>query len=151
MEFTPNSVIIRDLESGAIIATRVVDHASRLYSFSDFGPIDEVDSSYVDDSDFEENFGHLNLGILTCDPVLEPCISSPPIDITPPITLDDVASATVLPSCDLVQQDISCLPTSVHWDAYLIDIASLFVDSYIADLGDIIVTFIFSLMKMILL
>lgn len=102
MEFTHDSVIIRDLESGAIIVTEVVDHASRLYSFSHFGPIDEVDSSYVDDSYFEENFGHLNLGILTCDPTLEPCISSPSLDITPPDTPDDVASATILPSYDSV-------------------------------------------------
>lgn len=102
VEFTPNSLIIRDLESGENIATRVVDHESRLYSFSHFGPIDEVDSSYVDDSNFEENIGHLNLGILTCHPVLEPFISYPSLDIKPPIALDDAISLTVLPSCDSV-------------------------------------------------
>lgn len=86
--------------------------------FSYFGPFDEVDSSYVnhtyDDSDIEENFGYLNLGILTCDPILDPCISSPPIDIKSPLTLDDVAIATSLLSYDSVQHDIPYLPTLVH-------------------------------------
>lgn len=45
---------------------------------------------------------------------------------------------TVLPSCDSVQQDIYCLPASDSLDDYLTDITGLFVESYIADLGEII-------------
>ncbi|GLJ09904.1 hypothetical protein SUGI_0118020 [Cryptomeria japonica] len=146
VEFTPDSVFIRDMETRAIIATGVVDHASWLYSFSDFVDNDDFtfddsthdDHSYCDGSDFEENFEHLNMGILTCNPVLESCISSSHIDITSPIVLDDADSATVLPSCDSVQQDIHCLPASDSWDDYMTDIAGLFMESYIADLGDII-------------
>lgn len=96
VEFTPDSVFIRDMETRAIIATRVVDHASQLYSFSDFVDDDDFtfdDSTYdCDGSDFEENFRHLNMGILTCDPVLESCISSPHIDITSPIAPEDADS-----------------------------------------------------------
>ena len=46
MKFTPDLVFIRDLETRQIIATRVVDHASRLYYFLDFG--------HDDDSDFQQ-------------------------------------------------------------------------------------------------
>lgn len=124
----------------------MVDHASRLYSFSNFVDDDDftfddsthVDHTSCDGSDFEENSGHLNMGILTCDPVLEPYIPSPHIDITSPIVPDDVNSAIVLPSCDSIQQDIHYLLASDSWDDYLIDIVGLFVESYIADLGDII-------------
>lgn len=83
VEFTPDPVITQDLESREIIATGMVDHASRLYTFSNFAPDDGFDPLAVDytpsvNIDFEENFGYLNLGILTSDPVLEPCIPSPP-------------------------------------------------------------------------
>lgn len=86
VEFTPDLVHIRDLESKEIIATGVVDHASQLYTFSNFvpndgfDPLDDDHTSSVD-LDFEENFGYLNLGILTSDPVLEPCIPCPPYTI----------------------------------------------------------------------
>ena len=90
MEFTPNLLFIRDLETREIISTGVVDHASRLYYFLDFSHDDDsdfsADSSIVFyhtssvDLDFED-FGYLNLGVLTCDQVLEPSISSPPTDI----------------------------------------------------------------------
>ena len=38
MEFSRDSVLIRDSEIGSIIATGIVDHSSCLYSFSHFGP-----------------------------------------------------------------------------------------------------------------
>ena len=37
-----------------------------------------------------------------------------------------------------MQPDIHCLLNSVPWDDYLADISSLFVESYIVDLGDTI-------------
>lgn len=43
MEFTLDSFIIINLESGDIIATRIFYHASQLYSFEDFIPIDDSD------------------------------------------------------------------------------------------------------------
>lgn len=105
MEFTIDSIIFRDLESGDIISIGVVDHASRLYSFSNFIPINDFDSSNDDhtssvDSNIEEKFGYLNLCILTCDPILEPCIPYPHIDITHTLTHDDACVATVLAFCD---------------------------------------------------
>ena len=52
MEFTPDLVFIRDLKTRKIIATGVVDHASRLYYFSYFSHDD--DSYFSVDSDFDE-------------------------------------------------------------------------------------------------
>lgn len=83
MKFTPYSVIIRDLESREIISTRMFDHGSWLYTFSDFAPNNGYDPLAIDHTpsvnlDYEDKFGYLNLGILTSDPVLESCISSPP-------------------------------------------------------------------------
>lgn len=42
VEFTPDCVYIRDMETRDVIATRVVDHDSRLYSFSHFAHDDDV-------------------------------------------------------------------------------------------------------------
>lgn len=103
MKFTPNSVIIKDWERREIIVTRMVDHASWLYTFSDFVPDDGYDPLVVDHTpsvnfDFEENFGYLNLGILTCDLVLEPCILSPP----PTIASEYICVTTFMATCDSV-------------------------------------------------
>ena len=87
MEFTPNLLFIRDLNTREVIATWVVDHASWLYYFSNFGHDDHYyfstnfDCISNDDSNFEENFGYLNLGVLTCDQVIKLYIYFPPIDI----------------------------------------------------------------------
>ena len=101
-----------DLETREIIATGVVDRTSRLYYFSYFSHDDDNDFSidslaHFDhtsnvDSDFEENFGYLNLVVLTCDQVLEPSISSPPIDIASTIIPDDYCIHTTMDSSDLV-------------------------------------------------
>ena len=39
---------------------------------------------------------------------------------------------------DSMHQDLPCLPTSASWDDFLPDIARLFLESYIEDVGDII-------------
>lgn len=107
VEFTPNFIIIRELGTRAIIATRMVDHASWLYSFLEFVPIDGFDS-FDDDhtssvySSIEENFDYLNFGVLTYYLVLEPYVLSPPIDTMPTISLDDACVTTILASCDSV-------------------------------------------------
>ena len=88
VEFTPDSFFIRDFETRDIISIGVVDHASRLYYLyfthdddSDFSIDSSVDFYHTSsvDSNFEEDFSYLNLGILTCDQVLDPSITSPPI------------------------------------------------------------------------
>ena len=57
VEFTPNLVFIRDLETRKIIATGAVDHASRLYYFSYFSHDD--DGYFSVDLDFERLVGSL--------------------------------------------------------------------------------------------
>ena len=113
VEFTLDLVFIRDLETRQIIATGVVDHASRLYYFSDFAHDDDSDflaDSSADfdhtscvDSDFEEDFGYLNLGILTCDQVLESSTISPPTYILSTIVLDDSCTHIAMDSNDSMQ------------------------------------------------
>ena len=80
----------------------------------------------------------MNLGVLTCDQVLEPSIASPPIDILSTIFLDDYCIQIAMDSSDLVQQQIHCILDLVSWDEYLTNISNLFVESYIIDLGDTI-------------
>ncbi|XP_059064833.1 uncharacterized protein LOC131856894 [Cryptomeria japonica] len=46
--------------------------------------------------DFEEKFGYLNQGILTLDPVLEPCIPSPPSTVA----FEDTCVATSIVTFD---------------------------------------------------
>lgn len=103
MEFTPDSVIIQDLESREIITTRVVDHSSHLYTFADFYSNDGIVPSTIDDTssvkyDLEETFGFLNLGLITSDLVLEKCISSPPSIVV----VDDTCDSTFLVPYDSV-------------------------------------------------
>ena len=87
----------------------MVDHASRLYYFSNFGHNDDSDFSTDfdhisnDDSYFEENFGYLNLGVLTCDQVIESSISSPPTNIPSIVILDDSCIHIAMDSSDSVQ------------------------------------------------
>jgi len=82
VEFTLDKVIIKDLESRVVIATRVVDHLSWLYSFEKFStdgvfvPTTVHHTSSVNHHS-EEKFGYLNIAILTSDPTLEPFIPSP--------------------------------------------------------------------------
>ena len=120
VEFTPDSIFIKDLETRLIISIGVADHASQLYYFSEFGHDDDsdylvdFDHTSTIDSDFEENFGYLNLGVLTYDQVLEPSISSPPTDITYIFVPDDSCIYIAIDSSDSVQQDIHCLLDFVH-------------------------------------
>ena len=63
--FTPNSVIIREIEDPSeIVATRKVDHHARLYSFSNFEltyPTNVLISQSNELSIlWHERFGHLN-------------------------------------------------------------------------------------------
>lgn len=93
-------VINRYLESREIIATQMVDNASWLYTFTIFLFDNVFYPSVIDhtssvDHDFEENFGYLNLRVLTCDLDIEPCISSPP----PTIAIDDACIAKVMNTC----------------------------------------------------
>ena len=161
MEFTSDLVFTRDLETRAVIVTRVVGHAYQLYYFVEFSHDDGNDSSAVSsadfdhtssvDSNFEEDFGYLNLGILTYDQVLEPSISSPPIDIPSTILPNDIFIHIAMDSSDSVQQDIHCLPVLVPWDDYLIDISILLWSPTLHIFETLLMTFIFSLVKMILL
>lgn len=117
--------------------------SSQIYSFSNFVLINNFYSSNDDytssvDSNIEENFGYLDLGILTCDPILGPCISSPPIEVTSTISLDDICVDTILASYDSVQYDIDYLQDISPSDDYLTDIACLFVESYLANFKDTI-------------
>lgn len=103
MEFTPNLVIIRYLESRDIISTRVVDHSSRLYTFADFAFHDDIVPSAVNHTssmnhDSKDTFGLLNLGVLTSDLVLVSCTSSSPSTIL----VDDAFVATNMASFDSV-------------------------------------------------
>jgi hypothetical protein len=64
VEFTPDSITIRDLEDNALLAVGKADHESRLYAFSHFVP-DSHSTALLTHSDFvsklwHERFGHLN-------------------------------------------------------------------------------------------
>ena len=62
-----------------------------------------------------------------------------PYEIPPPDTLVDSTDLVLaIDASDLVQQEILCLPTSSSWDEFLLDIARLFIESHIEDVGDII-------------
>lgn len=80
------------------------------------------------------NFGYLNLGILTSDLVLEPCIPYPPSTIA---TLDSSVASSKF-SRDSSQQDIHCLLDSTLWDDLLTSISDLFMETHIENLGDTI-------------
>ena len=54
---------------------------------------------------------------------------------TPPVPIDPVPATD---ASDPVQQDTSCLPTLPSCDDFLAEIALLFVESHIEDVGDII-------------
>ncbi len=116
MEFTPNLVFIKDLETREILYTRVVDHTSQLYYFIDFSHDDDssysVDFDHIssDDLDFEENFGYLNFDIITCDQFLDPFIHSPHIEISFIVVLDDDFIHIAMDLGNLVQRDIHYLP-----------------------------------------
>jgi hypothetical protein len=95
LEFTPNSAIIRYLESRSVIATRVVDHSSWLYSFSFFSLDDAsipivVHHTYILHHHSKKRFGFLKIGVLTLDIVLDPSIPSLP----PTIVFVDTSMAT---------------------------------------------------------
>ena len=70
VEFTPDRVYIRDLETRDIVAIEIVDHSSHVYSFSHFSS--EADNVPLTASHTplsvthisEEKFDHLHLGIL---------------------------------------------------------------------------------------
>jgi len=75
IEFTLDLVIIRDLETTEILATRVVDHASQLYTFFYFSLDDGSDPLTIDHTSCvnitsKSKFGYLNLGILSIDSIL---------------------------------------------------------------------------------
>ena len=59
-------------------------------------------------------------------------------EITPPAPVAPTDPVTATDASDSVQQDTLCLPTSASWDDFLADIAQLFVESHIEDVGDII-------------
>lgn len=85
--------------------------------FSDFAPDCDSNPLVVDHNpsvnfDFEENFGYLNMGILTLDPVLDICIFSPPSTIASKDTCEH------------------SFPNIVSLDDYLANIACLFVELY---------------------
>ena len=107
MEFTPDSIFIRDLETRAIIATGVVDHSSRLYYFDDFASPSvsiptAVQNTPIVHHHSERRVVFLNLAVVTSDLVLEPSIPSPP----PTIAIVDTSMAThVVPSVS-VQHDL---------------------------------------------
>jgi len=108
VEFTPDFVIIQDMESRDIIAIGMADHASRLYTFSHFVSNDDLDplitihthASSVNHVS-KEKFGHLNLGVLASTSVPETSFGLPPSASTKIGT--DIASFT------LVEQDIFVL------------------------------------------
>ena len=80
-------------------------------------------------------------------PFLEGIISLVTSAMVPP-TLDEISppdspvdSTNLVPTTDAsdsVQQEPSCLPTLPSCDDFLLDIAQLFVESHIEDVGDII-------------
>ena len=52
-----------------------------------------------------------------------------------------VATIDLVPTIDApdsMQKETTCLPTSASWDDFLPDIAGLFMESHIEDVGDII-------------
>jgi hypothetical protein len=69
VEFTPDSVTIRDLEDNALLAVGKDDHESRLYAFSHF-VLDSHSTTFLTHSDsvsklWHEWFGHLNFAIFS--------------------------------------------------------------------------------------
>ena len=108
-----------------------------------------------------ESFGPLRLAHFPCDiwwsiweaygdpcdppspedylpPVTPIIVSSTSDEITPPAAVAPTDSIPAIDASDSVQQDPLCLPTSSSCDEFLPDIARLFVESHIEDVGDII-------------
>ncbi|KAH9314874.1 hypothetical protein KI387_023501, partial [Taxus chinensis] len=65
---------------------------------------------------------------------LDEVSSHPP----PPVTTTEFNDATLRSSNDSLKKDHLCLLDSPHWDTFLLDISSLFVESHILDLDDTI-------------
>lgn len=81
---------IRDSETDNIVATRNVDYASHLYSFSHFGPsspLSETHSLFSQES-VQVKSGHLNLCVV---PKTSVVTSTPP----PPIQISSLARITL--------------------------------------------------------
>ena len=81
----------------------------------------------------------------------DPAIPPFPKELIPPVvadtSLDEIIPPTLVAptdpvpdtdASDSVQQDTSCLPTSASCEDFLSDLAQLFVESHIEDVGDII-------------
>ena len=91
MEFSHDSFFIRDSEIGSIVATRIVDHSSFLYS-SHFGPPSPLSKNHSPSlwESTEVKLGHLNLCIL---PETNIVTSTPPTPIQIPSLAQDYSSA----------------------------------------------------------
>ena len=107
VEFTPDYVYIRDMETRDVIAMGVVDHTSCLYSFAHFvdndddihdvpNPLSRVNNSC------EENIGHLNHFVLETSVELP----TPP----PPASLD---MSSTIQQDDLYASDLAV------WDEFI--------------------------------
>ena len=59
-------------------------------------------------------------------------------EITPPTLVAPIDPVPATDASDSVQQDTSCLPTLPSCNDFLPNIAGLFVESHIEDVGDII-------------
>ena len=72
-------------------------------------------------------------------PITPIMVPTTPVEIIPPnalVSFTDPVPATNAPNS--VQQETSCLPILASWDGFLPNIAVLFMESYIEDVGDII-------------
>lgn len=88
VEFTLDSVHIRDIQTGNIVATWTVDHSSCLYAFTHFGPpspLSEFSSLSTREHVVSEvKFGHLNLCVFPSvhETSVETSTPLPPVEIT---------------------------------------------------------------------
>ena len=71
-------------------------------------------------------------------PLTPAMVSSTPDEITPLAHVAPTHLVLAIDASDSVQQEIPCLLTSASWDDFLPDIARLFMESHIEDVGDII-------------
>ena len=111
-----------------------------------------MDMEVMDSLDDMKSTNFYDFWIYLWEMYRDPHIPPFPKDLLPPVTgasssneitspdasiaTTDLVLATDAP--DLVQYDLPCLPTSTSWDEFLLDIAELFVESHIEDVGDII-------------
>ena len=108
------------METRDFIATSVVDRSSSLYYFSNFSHDDDIDSSTHFDhtcsinTNIEEKFGLLNLGIISCDQVLYPYIYYNPIETISNIVPDDAFIHTTMDLGDSLYQNTHYLQTQFH-------------------------------------